>query len=712
MKRVKLISIILAVSVLLCSCSDKAARRNDEEAVEETEAEVQTIPLTRENLEGTWIDDTGFVCRIDPDNDLFTDAYGEIYDIKSISEDSIELMIRAQSDGAYLNDRTYGLPICSSFTIDASYTEDGILHIFNTSAYNLDSDEGEEYSSNLEDRLSGTTLALAVMGGTLSFNDDLTELTVGTIYGNSEPVQIEFTGTSIIVYQDGESEMIIRTVGEDIILAMDGQIGYGTSARIGMPGSWLLWDASTDEIEILEYSGKPADGAFPVLETSEYQPQMDTDYGEFIALPSLALSNLSGVYINNEVFEQYSYSSTAETTFLIDMRTPLAYQMLARQQIQSNNAGQYTEHVLTLPYGYISVDMYDNEWTGDIISYFEYPEANLNDAYNNWYADLSSLCYIIDLGTDRHNAVIAFEFEGDENYVSVYRVDLYSWEPEELETTFANGYATAAIEESGVYFLGHVDQPEEMTRDNYFDIDPAESEWAATGLAGDIIGLVDIEYIEQSYNGIFVVDSVEDLASLTYFVNTYPRNEEAPECIWVDLIADIDLTGYNWAPLGRNAYGDEDRAFNGIFAGNGHTISGLHIENVQSTNGFFGDIYFATVIGLNIEDAYISGSYSSLMAGSTSTTDYYDCHVSGELPNNFDSGEDLFPFEPDYGNNGYLDCTMSVTNSDGETYEADINGNLPHDNSRNELQDLFDPEHDGTYDYSTDYFFGDDIPNG
>ena len=46
MKRVKLISIILAVSVLLCSCSDKAARRNDEEAVEETEAEVQTIPLT------------------------------------------------------------------------------------------------------------------------------------------------------------------------------------------------------------------------------------------------------------------------------------------------------------------------------------------------------------------------------------------------------------------------------------------------------------------------------------------------------------------------------------------------------------------------------------------------------------------------------------------------------------------------------------------
>ena len=75
MKRVKLISIILAVSVLLCSCSDKTARRNDEEAVEETEAEVQTIPLTRENLEGTWIDDTGFVCRIDPDNDLFTDAF-------------------------------------------------------------------------------------------------------------------------------------------------------------------------------------------------------------------------------------------------------------------------------------------------------------------------------------------------------------------------------------------------------------------------------------------------------------------------------------------------------------------------------------------------------------------------------------------------------------------------------------------------------------
>jgi hypothetical protein len=55
---------------------------------------------------------------------------------------------------------------------------------------------------------------------------------------------------------------------------------------------------------------------------------------------------------------------------------------------------------------------------------------------------------------------------------------------------------------------------------------------------------------------------------------------------------------------------------------------------------------------------------------------------------------------------------MSVTNSDGETYEEDISGNLPQDNSRNELQDLFDPEHDGTYDYSTDYFFGDNVPVG
>lgn len=700
MKKYKSLCVCLAASMLLCSCKGNTPEETFEDEVEETETTADSIPLTEDILDGIWVDDTGFVCRFDFDNDIFTDSYGAAYYITGISDDSIELSLLTEFTGSYLDDYTYGLPLVNSFTIDASYTDDGTLFILDSDSHRIDSDEGEAYVEDLTERLSGSTLELAVIGMSLVFNEDITELAVNTYYGNSDPVQIGFTGASITYDVDGEGEMIFRTIGDDLLISTDGQIGYGTSSRIDIPGSWLLWDASTDEIQILEYYGKNEDGNMPVLETSEYLSQIDTEYGEFVAM-----RYLPGVYINNEVYEQYSDTSSSGTTFLIDMRSPLACQMIERDHLHGNDAGQLTEHIIGLPDGFISIEMFGNEWYGDILSFLDYPDAQFTGNSGNWYADVYSHCYNIELRADRYEPTISFEYDGSYEDASIYRIDIYSGTQEELDTVYEDGYATATISDSGIYFLGHVEQPEEMTQDNYFDIDPEDSDWVSSGLAGDIIPLVDMDYIQQSYNGVFVVDSIEDLASLTYFVNTYPRNEEYPECIWVDLTDDIDLTGYNWAPIGTNNFGI-DRCFNGIFAGNGHTISGLHIENVDSTNGFFGDIYFATVFGLNIEDAYINGSSSSIMAGNTSTTDYYDCHVSGELPNNFGTGEDLFPFATGYGNNGYLDCSIIATNADGNLYDLEIDGNLPHTGSSNELQDLFDPEHDGTYDYSTDYFFG------
>jgi hypothetical protein len=87
--------------------------------------------------------------------------------------------------------------------------------------------------------------------------------------------------------------------------------------------------------------------------------------------------------------------------------------------------------------------------------------------------------------------------------------------------------------------------PVDLTIDNYFDIAPELSEWGMSDEAADIIPLVDMEYIRSSCEDVFYVEDVSDLASLTYFVNTYPLSRTSDDdhfFIKVDLKADIDLT--------------------------------------------------------------------------------------------------------------------------------------------------------------------------
>ena len=83
---------------------------------------------------------------------------------------------------------------------------------------------------------------------------------------------------------------------------------------------------------------------------------------------------------------------------------------------------------------------------------------------------------------------------------------------------------------------------------------------------------------------------IKDLEDLIWFrdsVNTYTSdgsNQYTGK--HVKLTADIDLEGINWEPIGNNAQGDH-MSFNGIFDGDGHTISNLRVEKAGSNLGFF-----------------------------------------------------------------------------------------------------------------------------
>lgn len=252
-----------------------------------------------------------------------------------------------------------------------------------------------------------------------------------------------------------------------------------------------------------------------------------------------------------------------------------------------------------------------------------------------------------------------------------------------------------------------------ITQENFLETDPQSSEWANSGEAGDIISLVDMQYIEDAINAVsddyvyafFDIYTASDLASLTYYVNVYPdtRNYggDFDFFVKVNLMADIDLSGYNWAPLGIDVNGSHSQAFSGVFNGNGHTISGLTIDNGRDDNAFFGDVYDSTIFGLTIDGAQIHGAESSIFARHVGHDNFFDCHANGQAVDNAMEGEGLFNVESTEDPNRYIYCTMNVAGQNGVYYETEepVILNPYSEGSNNIYLEVIDPEGDGTFVY-------------
>ena len=78
---------------------------------------------------------------------------------------------------------------------------------------------------------------------------------------------------------------------------------------------------------------------------------------------------------------------------------------------------------------------------------------------------------------------------------------------------------------------------------------PDKDNWIQNSHCGDIPLLTDPDYIRKSLKqGCFSVSTPEELASFCYYVNTAPS--EKGSMLAMELTADIDLSGYEWAPMG------------------------------------------------------------------------------------------------------------------------------------------------------------------
>ena len=107
------------------------------------------------------------------------------------------------------------------------------------------------------------------------------------------------------------------------------------------------------------------------------------------------------------------------------------------------------------------------------------------------------------------------------------------------------------------------------------------------------------ENIDKDNDGLIDIDDITHLNAIRNQLNGMAYREEGGDpiycsvgCSGYELTADLDLDGMHWQPIG-----DNDNPFNGLFKGNGHTISNLMIEASGSNQiGLFGRIAADAVI--------------------------------------------------------------------------------------------------------------------
>ena len=99
-------------------------------------------------------------------------------------------------------------------------------------------------------------------------------------------------------------------------------------------------------------------------------------------------------------------------------------------------------------------------------------------------------------------------------------------------------------------------------------------------------------------NQYYAIGSPEELA---WFASKVNSRDTAISAV---LIADIDLNSRAWTPIGK----DSVAAFDGVFDGNGHSISGISVSSKMYA-GLFGVIDVGTVKNLVIENSKINGYY-------------------------------------------------------------------------------------------------------
>ena len=111
----------------------------------------------------------------------------------------------------------------------------------------------------------------------------------------------------------------------------------------------------------------------------------------------------------------------------------------------------------------------------------------------------------------------------------------------------------------------------------------------------------------------YLIATAQELVDFRDEVNGSAKKSTSTLC--AKLTANIDLGNEAWTPIGKmtNTYSDYV-AFGGVFDGDGHTISGLKIDNSAQYQALFGYVKGGTIKNLTVEGSVTTATTSSAYA--------------------------------------------------------------------------------------------------
>ncbi len=152
---------------------------------------------------------------------------------------------------------------------------------------------------------------------------------------------------------------------------------------------------------------------------------------------------------------------------------------------------------------------------------------------------------------------------------------------------------------------------------------------AAVLAGGCAAGTSDVSTTASVPSDTVTITSVNDLIAFQKSVNNGTFC-----CGTVKLMADLNLSGTKWSPIGTI-----DHPFEGTFDGNGHTISGLNIKSDGTYIGFFGYAYRSDIKNLTLKDVKVTGEVDvGGMVGWLDGGSLTNCSISGSV----DAGKNGF----------------------------------------------------------------------
>ncbi len=132
------------------------------------------------------------------------------------------------------------------------------------------------------------------------------------------------------------------------------------------------------------------------------------------------------------------------------------------------------------------------------------------------------------------------------------------------------------------------------------------------------------EAAELNEGGYYELYTVGNLFWFAMNVNGKDTAFDAANAV---LMADIDLTGWNWTPIGST------EAYGGVFDGNSHSISGMSIAEGVEHGGFIGWLQDGGVKDLSVSGTInlADANYCGMVVGRTVDSAVYNCTASGSI---------------------------------------------------------------------------------